>query len=248
MGVSEGENSKFYDEKSDNLSVFSFQILIFAAVLPNLPNRGRNRIMRVTIQEISDYFWNFNRLYFDDYLETPEFYLFHSYKTLGWFECFMTPYGGENPRIGISDSYAYTFEELRDVLVHEMIHYYLAYMGEDMRVRHGKRFKEMAAELNEEFGLNVQVKYNTTGMLRYNLPFFSRIKDFFRLPRGRMVGGPLTSCAYGRRRIGCTCNRHRKGLDGCPGRRGRCDSRRCHRRTRTSSGGIVFHNIDKEST
>ena len=97
MGVSEGENSKVYDEKSDNLSVFSFQILIFAAVLPNLQNRGRNRIMRVTIQEISAYFWNFNRLYFDDYLETPEFYLFHSYKTLGWFECYMLRMAGRIP-------------------------------------------------------------------------------------------------------------------------------------------------------
>ena len=140
------------------------------------------------------------------------------------------------------------FEELRDVIVHEMIHYHLAYTGEDWRVRHGESFKKMAEELNDEYGLNIQVHYNTTGMLWYDLPFFSRIKDFFRMPMGRTVGGPLTSFAYGRRRIGCTCNRHRNGLDGCPGRRGRCDSRRCHRRTMTSLGGVVFHNIDKEST
>lgn len=204
--------------------------------------------MRVTIQEISAYFWNFNRLYFDDYLETPEFYLFHSYKTLGWFECYMTPHGGENPRIGISDSYAYSFEELRDVLVHEMIHYYLAYTGEDRRVRHGKSFKRMAEDLNDEYGLNIQVHYNTNGMLKYDLPFFSRIKDFFRWPWGRTVGGPLTSGAYDRKRIGCTCNRYHKDLDGCSDRKGRCDSRKCHIQTRTSLGGVVFHNIDKEST
>jgi hypothetical protein len=137
--------------------------------------------MKVTIQELKAHFMNFNRMYFDNSLEMPEFWIMHSHRLLGLFECFMTPYGGENPRIGVSDGYAFTFEELRDVLVHEMIHYYLTYTGEDKKVRHGKKFKRMAEELNEEYGLNIQVKYNTASMLKYKLPFFSRVRDFFRI-------------------------------------------------------------------
>jgi predicted SprT family Zn-dependent metalloprotease len=40
-------------------------------------------------------------------------------------------------------------------MVHEMIHYYLAYFGLDKRCRHGKEFKKMAERLNGQYGLNI---------------------------------------------------------------------------------------------
>ena len=43
-----------------------------------------------------------------------------------------------------------------DIMVHEMIHYYLAYIGEDMRCRHGRKFKSLAEKLNREYGLHIE--------------------------------------------------------------------------------------------
>ncbi len=40
-------------------------------------------------------------------------------------------------------------------MVHEMIHYYLAYFGIDKRCKHGKDFKRMAKQLNEAHGLHI---------------------------------------------------------------------------------------------
>ena len=59
---------------------------------------------------------------------------------------------------------------------------------------HSENFKRMAEDLNEEYGLNVQVKFNTNGMLKNDLPFFSRIKDFSKNVRGLLL--PFYSCAF----------------------------------------------------
>jgi hypothetical protein len=40
-------------------------------------------------------------------------------------------------------------------MVHEMIHYYLAYTKADLAIEHGKQFKNMANYLNSMFGLNI---------------------------------------------------------------------------------------------
>ena len=40
-------------------------------------------------------------------------------------------------------------------MCHEMIHYYLAYIGEDRGCHHGKKFKKMAESLNRKYGLHI---------------------------------------------------------------------------------------------
>ena len=60
-----------------------------------------------------------------------------------------------NFSISITDYYDFTMEQFDDILVHEMIHYYLAYTGLDKRIRHGKEFKKMARKLNLNHGLNI---------------------------------------------------------------------------------------------
>jgi hypothetical protein len=40
-------------------------------------------------------------------------------------------------------------------MVHEMIHYYLAYMGIDVDCTHGSEFKKMANDLNKQYGMNI---------------------------------------------------------------------------------------------
>jgi predicted SprT family Zn-dependent metalloprotease len=61
----------------------------------------------------------------------------------------------------ISKRYNYTESQLRDIMVHEMIHYYLAYTGKDIKMKHGKEFEKMANHLNKKYGLNITATIDT---------------------------------------------------------------------------------------
>jgi len=99
-----------------------------------------------------------NMKYFEGKLLFPKFELLHSYRTFGYFKY---TWGGwfdktlYDPTIYITDYYDFTEKQFVDIMCHEMIHYYLAYVGMDRRVYHGKRFLEMAERLNKSYGLNI---------------------------------------------------------------------------------------------
>ena len=87
------------------------------------------------------------------------FDLLHSFRTCGYFHCdyeqgwfSRTLY---NFRISMTDYYDFTPKQFEDILVHEMIHYYLAYFGIDKSLSHGREFKKMAKRLNQTYGLNI---------------------------------------------------------------------------------------------
>ena len=74
-------------------------------------------------------FWECNRLYFDHQLQTPKFGLMHSYRTLGkfayrWGEK-KKPVKKRYMAILMSDYFDFDEETFRNIMVHEMIHYYL---------------------------------------------------------------------------------------------------------------------------
>lgn len=97
-----------------------------------------------------------NMNYFEGKLFFPQFGLLHSFRTCGYFQ--FSGYGDGSiydPCISITDYYDFTEKQFVDIMCHEMIHYYLAYFGLDVKCRHGKAFKSMANELNTKYGLNV---------------------------------------------------------------------------------------------
>jgi len=101
-------------------------------------------------------FYLCNDKYFGGILPCPKLEIMHSYRTLGFFSCEYDLYGGMfNESIKMSDNYDYTEAQLTNIFVHEMIHYYLAYMRIDTRCTHGKEFKKMATELNSKYGLGI---------------------------------------------------------------------------------------------
>jgi hypothetical protein len=100
-----------------------------------------------------------NMKYFEGKLLFPQFELLHSYRTFGYFHCDYKQgwFSKElyNFKISITDYYDFTPKQFVDIMVHEMIHYYLAYFGIDKRCRHGKEFMKMAERLNSTYHLNI---------------------------------------------------------------------------------------------
>ena len=106
-----------------------------------------------------------NMEYFDGKLLFPQFELLHSYRTCGYFEYTKGGWFDKtlyDPTISITDYYDFTEKQFRDIMVHEMIHYYLAYLGVDRRCSHGKMFKEMAERLNKTYHLNITKRLDIT--------------------------------------------------------------------------------------
>lgn len=99
-----------------------------------------------------------NMEYFEGKLLFPQFGLLHSYRTCGYFQYTKGGWFDKtlyDPTISITDYYDFTEKQFKDIMVHEMIHYYLAYIGVDKRCRHGKEFKKMAEKLNKRYHLNI---------------------------------------------------------------------------------------------
>lgn len=70
-----------------------------------------------------------------------------------------------NPVLSINGKYQYTIEQFESVLAHEMIHYYLAQIGVDPKCSHGLEFKQMANNINSQFGLNIDERVDTGNMV-----------------------------------------------------------------------------------
>ena len=101
-------------------------------------------------------FREYNHLYFHGDLPLPQFGLLKSYRTCGYFSCdkIVGRRKLKKPRIEISCYFDWEENDLRNVMVHEMIHYYLAYKHID----HGEAFKKMSEDLNQQYGLNIAEK------------------------------------------------------------------------------------------
>lgn len=53
--------------------------------------------------------------------------------------------------------------QLEDVLIHEMIHYFIAYNGLSDRTAHGPLFKALMLSVNESHGRAITISHKTTG-------------------------------------------------------------------------------------
>ena len=108
-------------------------------------------------------FYEYNTKYFGGVLPDPQLEIIHSYRNLGYFSCSLDCDGSVyNERIQISDNYDYTENQLRDIMMHEMIHYYLIHYRIDMKCSHGRHFKNKASEFNSLYGMNIEPRIDLT--------------------------------------------------------------------------------------
>lgn len=102
-----------------------------------------------------------NKKYFDRKLPTPEFGLINKINIIARFEYRKNK--GKNKikkpleykKIFFSDCYDFDEKDFIEIMVHEMIHYYLAWNNIKDRDSHGKKFMEIASELNKKYNLNI---------------------------------------------------------------------------------------------
>ena len=111
--------------------------------------------MKITIELLEEKFEEYNELYFNDKLRKPKFGLLKSFRVYGQFSFFVYDTCISSRKLSISCYYDWEEEQLRNTMVHEMIHYKLAEERKDLNATHGKEFINMAQEMNEKYGLNV---------------------------------------------------------------------------------------------
>lgn len=109
-------------------------------------------------------FWECNEKYFNNELPTPKFDLINKTSILARFEFFKEKKGVKikHKKILFSDCYDFDEKVFENLMVHEMIHYYLAWNGIKHPCDHGKEFMEKANELNEKYGLNITKKVDAS--------------------------------------------------------------------------------------
>lgn len=106
-------------------------------------------------------FYDCNEKYFNGELPTPKFGLINNTKLIARFE-----YRKSNKKdkdknplehkiILFSDCFDYDENDFIEIMVHEMIHYYIAWNGIKDNGSHGNVFLKMANEMKNKYGLNI---------------------------------------------------------------------------------------------
>ena len=120
------------------------------------------KVMKVTKEWLAKNYDKYNNLIFQGSLPKVgsdfDIMVSNARTTLGLFRC-------ERNRttmrksyvIKVSGFYEMTEEEVADTLVHEMIHFFIYYMGVTDDSIHGRTFKRLMDGINKQYGLHVSV-------------------------------------------------------------------------------------------
>lgn len=120
--------------------------------------------MKPTVDFLKRNFDEFNRLMFDGQLPELPIAVGNARTSLGGlhFVRHRKMLGGveyRNFHIRISSRYDLDEREIEDVLIHEMIHYYILYNKLKDTSAHGVVFRKMMNDINAHFGRNISVSY-----------------------------------------------------------------------------------------
>ena len=124
--------------------------------------------MIVDVKWMEDNFRKCNDLYFGGVLPLPDFAISKSRTQLGLMSCKRrTGLWGKKKYseflIKLSSYYDMTERQAQNVLIHEMIHYYIAFKGMRDTSPHGRIFCSMADSMNEKFGWEITISTRTKG-------------------------------------------------------------------------------------
>lgn len=125
--------------------------------------------MIATVEYLTELFWECNKEYFDKSLPTPYIELFDGIKIIASFEYCKNKKNSKKPIrnqiLKFSKNFDFDEKVLRDIMVHEMIHYYIAWNRIKDNRSHGKQFMKMAERLNLEYGLSIKKSLDASPFL-----------------------------------------------------------------------------------
>lgn len=118
--------------------------------------------MRPTIQYVKMKFDEFNILLFDGMLPSISFVITDSVSYGGLFVCKKSRDASGNwsicdLQIRISKRFDLPEKDLEDIIIHEMIHYYIFYKKIKDNSKHGRIFTQKMKEINDKFNRNVKI-------------------------------------------------------------------------------------------
>ena len=120
--------------------------------------------MVATIGYVKERFERFNREIFAGRLPEIPVELNDSIRTIGQCKYTSTTIGDSRKHDSFRLSFSTRFDlperDLEDVIIHEMIHYFILYNGLADSGPHGRIFKAIMQSVNKKFGRNLSVKYN----------------------------------------------------------------------------------------
>lgn len=123
--------------------------------------------MTVTTDWLEACFQRFNANYFNAQLPLPIFKLSKSRTRLGTMSYKKVRRWGRwqssDFTIRLTTYYDMTERQAQNVLLHEMIHYYIAYTGQRDTAPHGAVWKGMAETLNRKYGWEIKATTATRG-------------------------------------------------------------------------------------
>lgn len=122
----------------------------------------------LTIDYLRQAFEHYNNLIFDGKLPLPKLKWSRAKTRLGQMACKRKMSWGRAKyydfSISVSNYYKLTTEQIDDVLIHEMIHYSIAYTGLKDTSAHGVVFRGMMDKINRSFGRHITISVRTRNL------------------------------------------------------------------------------------
>lgn len=109
--------------------------------------------MTITADKLRNLYIKYNEKYFDGLLLMPKISTYTGVNSMGTFSV-KTWKSRKQEEISIARNYKLTEEELRDLLLHEMIHQYV--YEKYGKMNHGRHFKKKMNKLNQTYGLDIR--------------------------------------------------------------------------------------------
>jgi hypothetical protein len=149
-----------------------------------MDNISNSKYMIANQDTMVNTFWECNKKYFNNSLPTPIFETINRMDIIGRFEYQKNKKNSKKPIrnqiIKMSDCFDYTEKDFMETMVHEMIHYYIAWNKIKDNGSHGKEFKKMANEMKEKYDLNITKTIDASSFkLTENAPKNIKKKSFF---------------------------------------------------------------------
>ena len=122
----------------------------------------------LTVDYLRQTFEHYNNLIFDGKLPVPKLKWSRAKTRLGQMACTRKMSWGRTKfydfSISVSNYYKLTTEQIDDVLIHEMIHYSIAYTGLKDTSSHGIVFRGMMDKINRTFGRHITISVRTRNL------------------------------------------------------------------------------------